>query len=151
MDEFRMKYSVRQGGGTIRNVAIYDRASTKPQATNGARLAVADDGAAMAEEHGWVLIESDVVHTKGKTWIDVGSGALTNNRPMLAAILERDDVDTVVVFHQDRFARGMEAHEVLVDRVKEAGKQLVFFTPEWEARMMDAFVAETIRIVNDRR
>ena len=105
----------------IGNVAFYDRASTRQQATNYMRSHYSALAREMSRRNFWKLIESGDNRNDGACFLDVGKGEKWDNRPNFFKILDDVRIDTVAVCELDRLARGAEAFDALEKAVKLSG------------------------------
>lgn len=134
----------------IRRVAFYDRASSKPQFTNGARMGNCSDAEDIAQAMGWELIPSNTNPNGTGCFLDLCSGIATNphDRKELYKILGNPDIDTIAFIEfPDRWCRGLEAGRKLDLLVKKANKNLVLVQSEEYGDECDKFHKELFLIV----
>ena len=126
----------------ILDVAFYDRASTKPQSTNCARLGNCSDALEIADQLEWNLIVSGDERNGGVCFLDCCSGDVID-RPVLDHLIKNDEVNTIIMCASDRMARGRNAFDYYVAWARNKNKNLAILKNEsdvnFENEILKAF------------
>lgn len=121
-----MKWRYRQyiKGRPIKQVAFYDRASTRRQADNYIRHWYSDAAIEISDFFGWNLVASDQNPNGYGCFLDVMSG-FEAQRPKLQRLLEDENIDTIAFFAFDRLARNLYVYQIIEKEVRQRNKNLI--------------------------